>query len=132
MLLGAGAAVMDLRGWRVSNVYLALFGAAAFLYEFVFYGGSGLSDRLIAAAIPLLILWFFFYFRRIGAGDIKLLCTLGLWMGVKDIIYCMLYSFAAGAVVSLFILLTRKEAGVRVHVAVFVFIGILIKLLGGY
>ena len=161
LLISAQAALSDIRSWRVSNVWILVWSAAGFAFDILFFGGAGIADRCIGAAIPVILLWAFFMFRMIGAGDIKLLALLGIWLKADGILWCLLFSFAAGAAISFarimfykngkerfsqlgnyFIRLINtgirtgydvKNAGkARVHVAVYIFIGVLLKVVGVY
>ncbi len=161
LLFCSGAVIMDVYGWRVSNFWTYGWCAAGFLYECILLGGDGVLDRILGMATPVLLLGWLFYLRMMGAGDVKLFAAAGAWLGSEDILKCLLFSFAAGAVVAAFILLknglvkkrfgvlgryaarlmrtkTRSAYGVRnakkarVHVSVYLFIGVLLKIIGVY
>lgn len=55
--------------------------------------------------LPIVLLYFLFYFRMIGAGDIKLLCMCGAFLGPQDAFSCIIISFLAGGVISVILLL---------------------------
>jgi prepilin peptidase CpaA len=61
----------------------------------------------------VLLLWWLFFFRMLGAGDIKLFCALGGLMGPGIIWKCMLVSFLLGAILSLAILTACRGFGCR-------------------
>lgn len=161
VLLSANAALSDIRSWRISNRWLAFWSMAGLAYEFIFFCGQNIAGRLAGAAVPILLLGFLFICRMLGAGDIKLFCSLGVWIGAEDILVCMLFAFAAGAVISIismesyknrrerFAFLGKyfietaenknirdygaKKAGkARVNVAVFAFFGVMLKVAGVY
>ena len=161
LLISAKAALADLESWRIPNAWMLIWSTAGFAFEICFFGGVNIADRLIGAAIPVVLLWPFFILHMAGAGDVKLLAVLGIWLMADDILWCLLFSFAAGAAISVIKLLIYKNgierfayagrffarlpaAGLRlsydargagkarVHAAVFVFIGILMKVMGVY
>ena len=161
VLISAYAAVMDIKSWRISNLWLLFWFAAGAVYEISFFGGENMAGKLVGAMIPAALLGFFFVCRMLGAGDIKLFCTLGIWLGAEGILMCMLFSFAIGAAISFVMLaankivkerfyaagkyfaelaVTRKIRGygvkkagkARVNVAVFAFWGVMLKIVGIY
>ena len=45
----------------------------------------------------------------IGGGDIKLIATLGLWFGVRHLLFIIAYGFIAGGLAALFLLITKQK-----------------------
>ena len=158
LIIAANAAESDIRSWRIPNRSILIWSIAGVVYELTFYGTSGLADKFIGAAIPIALLWVFFSMGMIGAGDVKLLSVLGLWLGTDGILKCLIYSFAIGTVASIvmasagsgirkrfyhlrryFLLRTKNKTdlnlydaknarGAKVHVAVFIFLGVLLHI----
>lgn len=101
---------MDLRCARVDNGWL-LFWLAVGTGMQVIRAGPGYAFRQIllqvlpGMAVPLLLLFPFFYFRMLGAGDIKTLAVLGSLLGRKAMIPCLFFTFLFGAILSLSIFL---------------------------
>ena len=62
---------------------------------------------------PLLFLFPLFIFRMIGAGDVKLLCILGMFMGPRKIWDGMLWTFVFAAVLSLAVMPDAGGAAAR-------------------
>ena len=111
-LIAAGAAVMDLRWRRISNVFLG--GCLAAAIVLIFRSGPGsIASSAAGGALPLLLLLPFFRFRMIGAGDIKLLALLGVLLGPRTILRCLFWSFAIGAVFSVGLMACCGNAGER-------------------
>ena len=80
------AVFQDLRKGIISNV-LILFGfLGGAVFQLIRLGGSGLILFFGSAVFPVLIFSILYYFRMIGAGDIKLMGVvtgfLGVWDGV--------------------------------------------------
>ncbi len=69
-------------------------------YRLIMIDISGITDCIAGIALPFVLLWVFFRFRKMGAGDIKLFCVLGAFMGPGDILKCMLCSFVCGGAVA--------------------------------
>ena len=45
----------------------------------------------------------------IGGGDIKLIATLGLWLGIRPLLGVIMYGFLSGGAAALFLLLTKQK-----------------------
>ena len=116
VLASAGASYTDLRTHRIANRWLLSFFLAALLARFALWGRAGVYQGLLGVVIPFLCLFPLFALRMMGAGDVKLLCVLGAIAGKKDIPGLMALSFLIGAVISAFLLLTRRNGRERFHV----------------
>lgn len=95
---------MDLSDMRISNGWILCSFLAGFGLCWT-EAGIGLPGFILGTLFPLLLLGWLFYFRMLGPGDIKLFCVLGGIMGPETILYCIGAAFAAGALVSLGILI---------------------------
>ena len=51
----------------------------------------------------------FFLCRTIGAGDIKLLAVLGGFLGISDLFRCLVCALIFGGILSLFLMIYRKN-----------------------
>ena len=114
MLFLALVSYCDLKHSRIPNrliiamgffgVLLKVMGMSIFKGNFYLVKeGASFSDSLAGFFIPFLLLLPLWLIRAIGAGDIKLLMTLGLVIG-KDILIISFYSFLTDALVGLFYL----------------------------
>lgn len=100
------AVFMDFLLEKVVNGFIILcLGAGLFcqLYAYGFWGAVFFAE---GAAFPVLLLLPLFYFRMLGAGDVKLFSALGGILGVSRIFSILLTSFALGAVLSLVFLIS--------------------------
>ena len=73
---------------------------------------SGLFGFLLFCAgviLPVMILGSLFYFRMMGAGDIKLLCVAGSFLGPVTGLLCIFYTFLIGGILSAVLLLKRRN-----------------------
>lgn len=108
------AAVWDIRTGKVPNVLTAAgLGAASWL-QLTELGIFGFWRFLGGSALPLLLLGVLFYFRMLGAGDIKLFCVIGGFLGTERVFICIAVSFLMGAVISLVLLIKRRILKARV------------------
>lgn len=112
VLYALAAMLMDLAGNRISNRYLTagwLAGAAAVLAR---PSPEGLVNYLGGCILPILLLFILFYFRMMGAGDIKLLSVLCGMVGLKSTIPFIFCSFLFGSILSIGILtISRSWSG---------------------
>ena len=143
LFLTAGAAWMDLRSMKVDNEWLLFWlivrvilpvilqviragpGGVGPGYAGSDYAGAGfgemhimlqiLPETLAGMAVPMLLLFPFFYFRMLGAADIKLLAVLGSFLGRKAILSCLFYTFLCAAVLSLLTFLFDGGLQIRVR-----------------
>ena len=106
LLIIAGTAVlMDLYQMRIKNGWIIFSFLLSFIYEICIYREKNILFFICGAGVPLLLLGWLFYFRMLGSGDIKLFCVLGSVMGPYRILWCIWYSFFAGALISFAVLL---------------------------
>lgn len=108
-LMTSIATYTDIKENKIKNKHLLIFIIIGMILSIVSNGILGLKDSLLGIIIPFLLLFIFFVFRMLGAGDIKLFCAIGSIMGVSFVINNIIYSFLlAGIVVILKLLLTKK------------------------
>ena len=103
------AVFQDLRKGIISNV-LILFGfLGGAVFQLIRLGGSGLILFFGSAVFPVLLFSILYYFRMIGAGDIKLLAALGGFLGISDLFRCLVCALIFGGILSLFLMIYRKS-----------------------
>ena len=103
------AVFQDLRKGIISNV-LILFGfLGGAVFQLIRLGGSGLILFFGSAVFPVLLFSILYYFRMIGAGDIKLLAALGGFLGISDLFRCLVCALIFGGILSLFLMIYRKN-----------------------
>lgn len=110
----------DIRAYRIYNLPVALGLVAGLILNFITNNIAGLAWSLLAAIIPAALLIVLFALRMLGAGDIKLFCAIGAIMGVRFILYTMAYSFMAGGIIAIVIMLVRGNMKQRLgHIATY-------------
>ena len=72
------------------------------------YGWHGLKISLLGLAIVLSITFPFFALNWLGAGDVKLMTSVGAIVGVDKALYVLLGIVFTGAVMALFMLLHSR------------------------
>ncbi len=98
LILSFLAAGSDLKTCRIPNDLLICALTAAVFCRLLMADVAGFSDCLLGILVPFFLLWMFFRFRKMGAGDIKLFCVLGAFMGPWCVLRCMLCTFVCGGV----------------------------------
>ena len=76
------AMVMDIRFRRVNNVFLLISFISVIVAKTI-VGDLKISLQLLGAFFPIILFAIPFFYGFIGAGDIKLLCTLGFIFGIR-------------------------------------------------
>ena len=83
------------------------------LFAFVFspFLPSPFLNRLLAAILGsgILLLLTILTKGGIGGGDIKLLFSLGLWLGTDKLLPTMLFGFIGGGIISAILLLSKRK-----------------------
>jgi prepilin peptidase CpaA len=109
------AVVCDLKSERIPNEGICLFWGTGLIFQIITEGFQGLGNGMAGAFLPLMTLAGLFFFRMIGAGDIKLLSALGSVMGPAVVLKCMVLSFFFGALLSAAILIDTKTLIIRLR-----------------
>lgn len=104
------ALASDIRTYKIKNRLVSIFIVIGIAINVVLKGKEGIGFSLIGMVVPIVVLFLLYYLKMLGAGDIKLFAAIGAIMGVKFILYAMVYSFLAGGMIALFIMLVRKNA----------------------
>ena len=107
------AMLSDLRYGKIPNSLIMTGLFCALIYQWMNYGIVGYLLFLGGGFLPLLILGILFYFRMIGAGDIKLFCMIGGYVGPEKCLECMALAVLFGGIISLFIMIRNKNLGQR-------------------
>lgn len=136
LALSCLAAWSDWKTFKVSNNLLICFLTAAVASRLIMADAGGIADCIVGLILPFIILWVFYRFRKIGAGDIKLFCVLGAFMGPGSILWCMFCSFLCGGVLAVMeFLASGKDPAVvtsKVHVAVLTVPAVIMWVAGLY
>lgn len=99
----------DIKENKIKNKHLVVPLALGIFISIFNDGLYGLKDSLLGILLPFVFLFIFFALRMIGAGDIKLFCTIGAIMGFKFIENNIIYTFfVAGVVVIIKLIFTGK------------------------
>lgn len=105
--------ISDIRTFKIKNKIIYPFVLSGIITNSWQNGYEGLGLALQGAALPIVLLFVFFLFRILGAGDIKLFSAIGAIMGPGFVLYTIVYSFLAGGVLALAIILVRENCRER-------------------
>lgn len=104
----------DIKTYRIRNSIILFFIILGTLTNFLDKGLYGIIFSLAAVMLPVVLMFVLYLLRMLGAGDIKLFSAIGALLGPEFVLRCMAYSFVAGGILAIFIIIKRKNARERV------------------
>lgn len=107
------AVLFDLKLGKIPNGVIVTGLMWGFFYQFFSLGGMGPVLFLGGCCFPILLLGILYYFRMIGAGDIKLLSVVGGFLGPHGCFSCTVSAILFGGAISLAIMIRRHMIGQR-------------------
>ena len=113
ILLVILAVLSDLKTYKIKNLIVFPFILLGLTINFLFDGLIGAEFSFLGIIIPFVLLFPFFALRMMGAGDIKLFCGIGSIMGIKFVLYTIVYSFLSGGFIALALIMIRKNSKQR-------------------
>lgn len=99
----------DIKTYKIKNYITIPFMCIGILTNLFFYGLHGLHESLLGICYPIGILMVLFMLRMLGAGDMKLFGAIGAIMGYSFVLDVIIYSFLAGGIISIAILIKRQN-----------------------
>lgn len=105
LLITEAAVLFDLERGRIPNGLIFAGLGLGVIYQYISAGIVGLLLCTGGMILPAVLLGPLYYFRMIGAGDIKLFCVIGGFLGPGICFRCIVQAVLAGGVISLSILL---------------------------
>ncbi len=115
LTLTGAAAVSDLKRGIIPNSLVVTGIACAFTAGILTDGFRGLCLSAAGMCVPLLLLFLLFSLGMMGAGDIKLLCAAGSFLGPKNVLGIICWSFLFGGAISALLLIKRRNFFSRFH-----------------
>lgn len=113
LLFLAAAVTKDMQTYKIPNALLATGAANGCFLRFIAEGWPGILDGTAGAVLPLVLCMGLFIFSMIGAGDVKLMMAVGVYVGAGSILRVMLYACGIGAGFALIKVLAYGLAGGR-------------------
>jgi prepilin peptidase CpaA len=102
-------AIIDIKTRRIPNVINLCLFVFGIVYNFVCNGWHGLFEGFLGAVIALGILIVPYSVGMLGAGDVKLMSSIGALMGYKFIIVNIWVVLIVGGLCSVIVLVIRKQ-----------------------
>jgi prepilin peptidase CpaA len=128
------AVVCDLRTRRIPNTLVVAGIALGLSFQVVArmggdlsvnpVGASGIGAALLGGLTGLALFLPLYVLRTMGAGDVKLLAMVGVWLGPEHVAWATLWTLLAGGVLALFAALFTgvfRQVLANLHTMVVVF-----------
>lgn len=109
VLIVQTAVLCDLDKGRIPNALILAGLGMGFIFQSVSDHFTGIVLFLGGVFLPVLVFGPLYYFRMIGAGDIKLMSVVGAFVGPAACFSCMLWSVLAGGVLSFALILHHRN-----------------------
>lgn len=109
-------AAIDWRTHRIPNVLCAIAAMIGVSLQMGIHGQAGLLAAAGGAAIGFVMFLPFYVLRAFGAGDVKAMATVGIFLGVPDTVLAVGVTLVAGAVLgALMLWLKPAHASATLH-----------------
>lgn len=106
------SSINDIRSYKVKNSYI-IFGYCVNILFFIANEGYKSMEQSVGwiagLMAPILLLWIFFRYKAIGAGDIKLFSIIGGLYGLQFVIIHMILALFCGATISIIHFIKYKD-----------------------
>lgn len=106
------AVLSDVKYGKISNRLVFPMFAFGILWRCSEAGLDGLLGGVLGGGLPL-VLYPFFIMRMLGAGDIKLLMALGVWVGLEDCARLIILSILCGGIIAAAVMAAHCNGRVR-------------------
>lgn len=103
------AMICDLKKMQVPNILIAL-GYMAGIFTILWSRGpSAIPGAILGAILVLLIFYIVFWFRGLGAGDVKLLSVAGFYIGTRSAVWVMMAALIVAIIFVIFRMLIERR-----------------------
>jgi prepilin peptidase CpaA len=113
LIFSTAALYYDLKDQRIPNKLVIICTISGIVIHTSFDEWSGLLMSLIGCASGMIVLLVLYFFKAVGAGDVKFFGAIGALVGMDFTLYCMMYSLVYAGFIGLLIILFRKEFSKR-------------------
>lgn len=103
-------ALVDIRTHRIPNALSATAAVLGLSLQMWLNGAPGMLSALGGAAVGLGIFLPFYLLRAFGAGDVKAMATVGIFLGAQVTLLAAALTLVAGAVIGVIVLLASSGA----------------------
>ncbi len=112
-----GAVITDLAKDKIYNAWVVP-GLVTGLLTALLQGTDMFLQSLTAVGATILILLPVYFFRGIAAGDVKLFASAASFLSMQDAISCIIISFLIAGVISVAVLILKRNKKKTIHFAV--------------
>ena len=112
-----GAVFTDLFKDKIYNTWVVpglLMGIGSSLVQ----GQGRFIESIMAVGAALLILLPVYFFKGIAAGDVKLFMSAASFLSMQDTLSCILISFLIAGVISIAVIILKRNKQKTIHFAV--------------
>lgn len=131
VLLG-GAVVTDLESGRIYNAWLIPWTVSGVCLRLIRDGFPVLPALLFPAILTMLVLFPFYRTGGLGAGDIKLLMAVSVYLYPAEYASCLMAILLLSAFYACIILAVRKDFHRQLHLALPIAAGVLLHVGGAF
>lgn len=105
----------DLLTYKIPNWLITIGLASGFVSNVYTCSFIEIKSCVIGIFIPLFLLWILFALNMLGAGDIKLFCVIGCFIGT-EVVYVIALSFVFGAIIATVKMFINKNFLSRIYI----------------
>lgn len=106
--------LQDIRLFKIKNITILVGIFTGVLFLITQEDISSMLNYFGGMIVPILILFPLFMLRMFGAGDIKLLSVVGLFLGIQAAIHIIIASIVIGGILSIIKLVQNRNIKQRV------------------
>ncbi len=103
------AAISDLKTHKIKNKLILVFMILGLVTNLFLYGGKGAVVSSLGIVVPIVLLFFLYAFKMMGAADVKLFGAIGAIMGMKFALINIIFSILCGGIIAVILLIFRKN-----------------------
>jgi prepilin peptidase CpaA len=100
LVIAAVGAAMDVRSRRIPNWFTGGGMLAGLVFQTSLAGWRGFEASLTGALVGGGVLFLVFLVRGMGAGDVKLMATVGAWVGIRHAAVLVFATAIAGGIMA--------------------------------
>lgn len=113
LVVVSAAIYQDIKSYKIPNGLIVAGWISGFILQVMINGIQGIGYWCFGSMLPIIVTYVLFYFKMLGAGDIKLLSVIGGMCGIGFLKSVLFVSFLVGAVLSLMQMLRWKQLQIR-------------------
>lgn len=102
-------ALIDWRTHRIPNLLCAIAAMVGLALQIGMHGEAGLLAALAGATVGFAMFLPFYVVRAFGAGDVKAMATVGIFLGVPGTMLAVGMTLIAGALLGAAVLCVKRE-----------------------